>query len=82
MKPQEANQHYVSGPGGYLRDVDTEFKILENVAQRLGPNSNVPGRIDLYTEKLTCPSCSSVIMDFRIRYPNIQLNVFTKEVMP
>ena len=77
LKPSEATSRYVGGPAAYLRDVDTEFKILETVAQRLGNNTTASGQINLFTEKLVCPSCSDVVTQFRQRYPNIQLNVFT-----
>lgn len=59
--------------------MDTEFKILETVAQRLGNNFEAVGRINLMSEKTVCPSCSSVIQQFRDRYPKVQLNVFTVE---
>ncbi|WP_407923291.1 deaminase domain-containing protein [Cupriavidus agavae] len=32
----------------------------------------------MFSEKAVCPSCTGVIMQFRSRYPNIQLNIFTK----
>ncbi|MDG9853111.1 filamentous hemagglutinin N-terminal domain-containing protein [Pseudomonas nitroreducens] len=79
LKPQVATSKYVGTPEGYLRDMDTEFKILETVAQRLGPSSQASGRINLISEKMVCPSCSDIVNQFRERYPNIQLNIFTME---
>ena len=79
LKPQVSTSKYVGTPEGYLRDMDTEFKILETLAQRLGPSSQVSGRINLISEKVVCPSCSGIVSQFRERYPNIQLNVFTVE---
>ena len=79
LKPQVSTSKYVGTPEGYLRDMDTEFKILETLAQRLGPSSQTSGRINLISEKMVCPSCSDVVTQFRERYPNIQLNVFTVE---
>lgn len=67
----------VGTAGSFLRDVDGEFKILETTAQRLGNNPAVAGRIDLFTELKACTSCGGAIVQFRARYPNIQLNVFT-----
>ncbi|MET2466647.1 deaminase domain-containing protein [Ralstonia sp. SM1864_UCD524_TZ4] len=32
----------------------------------------------LLSEKSVCPSCASVVMQFRSMFPNIQLNIFTK----
>ncbi|WP_081493546.1 deaminase domain-containing protein [Pseudomonas sp. GM25] len=57
--------------------MDTEFKILETVAQRLGSNKGATGRINLISEKDVCPSCTDVVRQFRDRHPKIQLNVFT-----
>ncbi|WP_373875002.1 hypothetical protein [Pseudomonas pseudonitroreducens] len=28
---------------------------------------------------MVCPSCSDIVSQFRERYPNIQLNIFTME---
>ncbi|WP_255377402.1 deaminase domain-containing protein [Listeria sp. ILCC797] len=33
---------------------------------------------DLYTELPTCQSCTNLILEFRYKYPNITLNIFTK----
>ncbi|MGE8367726.1 deaminase domain-containing protein [Cupriavidus sp.] len=78
LKPSEATSKYVGGVGAYLRDSDTEFKILETVAQKLGDNKTASGTINLFSEKSVCQSCTDVIMQFRQMYPNIQLNIFTK----
>ncbi len=69
----------VGTPDAYTRQWDTEFKILNDVALRLGNNRNATGSINLFTERLTCTSCTDVIFDFKDRYPNIQLNVFAGE---
>ncbi|WP_445262770.1 deaminase domain-containing protein [Pseudomonas sp. JAI120] len=79
LKPQVSTSKYVGTTEGYLRDMDTEFKILETLAQRLGPSSQTSGRINLISEKMVCPSCTSIVNQFRERYPNIQLNIFTVE---
>lgn len=62
-----------------MRDIDTEFKILETVSQRLKGDSLAAGSINLISEKAVCPSCTSVIEQFRLKYPKVQLNVFTVE---
>ena len=69
----------VGTPDAYTRQWDTEFKILNDVALRLENNRNATGTINLFTERLTCTSCTDVIFDFKDRYPNIQLNVFAGE---
>ncbi|WP_367863911.1 deaminase domain-containing protein [Pseudomonas nitroreducens] len=42
-------------------------------------SSQASGRINLISEKMVCPSCSDIVNQFRERYPNIQLNIFTME---
>jgi filamentous hemagglutinin len=63
-------------PVQLLRTVDSEAKILNNVAARLGDNTAATGTINLLTERPPCASCSNVIDLFRAKYPNITLNVF------
>ena len=60
---------------GYDRAVDTEAKILEEIASKLGNTPNATGTIQLLTENPPCTSCQSVFQQFRQRYPNIQLKV-------
>lgn len=40
------------------RSTDTEAKILNNIANQLGNNSNVKGTITLFTEREPCASCT------------------------
>ncbi len=62
--------------GGFSRSLDSEYKILEDLASRLGPPSQTPrGTVNLYTERPPCASCASVIDQFRARYPNVTVNV-------
>jgi filamentous hemagglutinin len=67
----------IDGSNAYLRDVDGEFKILENIARSLGNNTSATGRINLFTELKSCTSCAGAAMQFRQMYPEIQLNIFT-----
>ena len=80
-KPQavDPDNVRVDTPDAYTRQWDAEFKILNDVALRLGNNRNTTGSINLFTERLTCTSCTDVIFKFKDRYPNIQLNVFAGE---
>ncbi|CAM3712761.1 deaminase domain-containing protein [Mesobacillus zeae] len=59
----------------YLRDTDTEYKILNDIASRLGENTQATGTIKLFTELDTCDSCSRVIADFAAKYKNIKLEI-------
>ena len=76
IKPQTEQQFksYMS-INGYLRNVDSEAKILEDIASKI-INNNIQGTIDLYTEKTCCPSCWNIIQEFKEMYPNIILNVY------
>ena len=57
------------------RSTDTEAKILNNIANQLGNNSNAKGSITLFTEREPCASCAINIDQFRKKYPNIDLNI-------
>jgi The BURPS668_1122 family of deaminases len=57
------------------RSVDSEYKILDNLAAQLGNNTQARGVVNLFTEITPCTSCNGVIDQFRARYPNIRINV-------
>ncbi|WP_232732468.1 deaminase domain-containing protein [Bacillus sp. mrc49] len=59
----------------YLRNTDTEYKIPNDIASRLGENTQANGKIKLFTELDTCDSCSKVIAEFAAKYKNIELEV-------
>jgi hypothetical protein len=61
--------------GTYVRDADAEYKLLEDIAARLGPASNVRGTVTIFTELSPCKSCAGVIEQFRQRYPNFIVEV-------
>lgn len=65
----------VDGPDAFLRNVDTEAKMLEDLARRLGSNKMAKGTIKLYTELPPCPSCSRVTELFNKKYPDIIIEV-------
>jgi hypothetical protein len=78
--PKRVTPKGIVSESGYLRHADTEFKLLDDIASRLGPsNPQARGTVNLFTERLTCQSCGDVVLDFRNRYPNVQLNVFTRD---
>lgn len=58
-----------------MRDSDTEYKILNEIALKLGNDVNATGEIKLFTELDTCDSCSKVIAEFADKYKNIKLEV-------
>ena len=60
---------------GYPRPYDSEYKLLGELASRYGQMPNIEGMVNLYTERPPCASCSFVIKQFRLRFPNIMLMV-------
>lgn len=61
-----------------LRSTDSEYKILNNIANQLGSNTQATGSVNLMTELAPCASCSNAISAFKSRYPNITINVTTR----
>ena len=61
--------------GEHLRDVDTEYKILSDIAKALGDNTSATGTIKLFSEFYPCDSCTYVIAQFSNKYKNIVVEV-------
>ncbi|GCE23204.1 RHS repeat-associated core domain-containing protein [Dictyobacter kobayashii] len=77
------NPYFPARPtGNNQRDEDSEYKLLNNLAQTLNPTrakvSNIIGRIDLYSERTPCSSCRDVIWDFEKMFPKIDVYVWYK----
>ena len=68
----------VEGNDCWPRNVDTEYKILEDMAARL-PDASAAGRIRLYTELYPCASCLGVMKQFLAVYTNVQMQVLYRE---
>ena len=66
-------------PNGTLRNNDTEYKIIENYNKILNGDSMVKGSINIYSERIVCPSCDKVIKAFSRDYPNIKINILDAE---
>ena len=64
----------VEGFDCWQRDVDTEYKIIEDLAARL-PDMAAKGRMLLFTELYPCPSCWNVMKQFLSAYPNVEMLV-------
>ena len=64
----------VDGNDCWLRIVDTEYKILEDMAARL-PDTSVKGRVKLYTDLPPCASCWNVMKQFLAEYTNVNMSV-------
>ncbi|MBC6309289.1 hypothetical protein HCJ66_06945 [Listeria sp. FSL L7-1582] len=59
----------------YMRDSDTEYKILNDIASKLGDNIDASGKIKLFTELDTCSSCNRIIAEFSAKFKNITVEV-------
>jgi hypothetical protein len=59
------------------RDVDSESKILEYFSTTFG--NGMSGNINLYTRKIPCLSCDSVIYRFLHDNPDVNLDVYFEE---
>ncbi|WP_111465172.1 deaminase domain-containing protein [Pseudomonas sp. URMO17WK12:I2] len=54
---------------------DSEAKILDILAQKLGNNTAAKGTVTIFTERPACSSCLDVVVQFKAKYPNIQVNI-------
>ena len=61
------------------RGRDTEYKILDNIADALENNTAARGTVNIFTEKAACASCLSVAEQFRTKYPNITVNILDNQ---
>ena len=68
----------VDGPDCWVRTVDTEYKILEDMAARL-PDPAVQGCLRLYTDLPPCASCWDVMKQFLAVYTNVQMQVLYRQ---
>jgi RHS repeat-associated protein len=60
---------------GYLRNNDTEYKIIENYNNILNGDYNAKGKITIVSEREVCPSCDNVIKSFSKDYKKIEIIV-------
>ena len=58
------------------RNTDSEYQILNSIANRLGNNNQVAGRIVIVSERTPCSSCAGVTLNsFRQMFPNIIVEI-------
>ncbi|WP_342479874.1 deaminase domain-containing protein [Paenibacillus sp. FSL L8-0340] len=82
FEPKDVNPwNEVDREGAYSRKWDTEYKILEDVAKQLGGskgavNKDVTGKIDFYTDREPCASCTPIIQEFKEMFPNVKLVIY------
>ena len=68
----------IEGDDCWPRYMDTEVKILEDLAAHL-PNPAAAGRVRLYTDLYPCASCRHVMAQFLDIYTNVQMQVLYRE---
>lgn len=68
----------VDGPNCFYRNSDTERKILEDMAGRMG-DASVRGDVRLYTDLYPCASCRNVMRQFLEVYTNVNLLVLYRD---
>ncbi|HGE8304404.1 TPA: deaminase domain-containing protein, partial [Serratia marcescens] len=57
------------------RNTDSEYKILDNLADKLGSNVSAKGKVTIFTERAACESCLGVVDQFQKKYPGIKVEV-------
>ena len=57
------------------RNIDSEYKILDNISDKLGGNISVKGTVTIFTERPACGSCLGVVEQFQQRYPGIEVKI-------
>jgi hypothetical protein len=76
--PQSFRYHTIPNSRGIVipRSVDAEYKILDDIAARLGGNRSATGSVTIVIDNVrVCGSCQSVISQFQMRYPNVRVDV-------
>jgi WXG100 family type VII secretion target len=79
--PGEGENHFdPPGTGENPRTADTEYKILEKIADDYwsddpAERAQVSGEIRLYSERIPCTSCQDIISQFEEAFPNIRIIV-------
>ena len=66
------------GSGTWLRITDTEYRMLNKLADDLGGKAgmkypNVTGELKIVSENPYCASCQGIIQQFNDMFPNIKL---------
>jgi hypothetical protein len=78
-KPEIEPQIFeASEVGGWLRNTDSEYKMLNQLASDLGgvrgnTYPNVAGTLKIVSELPYCSSCQGIIQQFNQMFPNIKL---------
>jgi len=68
----------IEGEGAWLRNTDSEYKLLNRLANDMGGQKGmkypeITGEIKLISERKYCPSCQGVIQQFNTMYPKVRI---------
>jgi len=66
----------VGGVGEYIRDVDAEAKILEEVTHMTQPGTK--GTLRVFTEKEPCKACAEAFKNLQKHRPNLTIEIHWK----
>ncbi|MCQ8233624.1 deaminase domain-containing protein [Pectobacterium carotovorum] len=55
------------------RNTDSEYKILDNILDKLGGNISAKGTVTIFTERPACGSCLGFVEQFQQRYPGVEV---------
>ena len=66
--------------GSWLRNTDSEYKMLNDLAEKLGGvkgqvKSDITGTLKIVSENPYCTSCQGVIQQFSEMFPNIEIKL-------
>ncbi|MDO4230398.1 MAG: deaminase domain-containing protein, partial [Capnocytophaga sp.] len=72
------NKNIVRGENSWLRTTDSEYKMLNRLANELGAKKgkiypHIKGELKIVSERAYCPSCQGIIQQFNEIFPNIKL---------
>lgn len=72
------NQNVAYGNNAWMRTTDSEYKMLNRVANDLKAVKGksypeITGELKIVSERQYCPSCQGIIQQFNEMYPNIKL---------
>ncbi|WP_224556277.1 deaminase domain-containing protein [Pectobacterium versatile] len=56
-------------------NTDSEYKILDDISEKLGGNISAKGTVTIFTERPACGSCLGVVEQFQQRYPRIEVKI-------
>lgn len=81
-KPKSEGGHFepsFDSRTGRVMDTDAEYKVLSAIAETLDVSydGEIGGNLYLYTELSPCQSCNGVIQQFKEKFPNIKVHVFS-----